>query len=123
MEHARIAVFEDRPGFRQLIKDTLSGTEHIVVAEADTLPLALKVISQMIMEELECDVITLDGNLSENGSFLADALEIIEAIQAAKLPVRVIGLAGVKLREWNTRVDVDLDKSAISRLPKVVDQL
>ncbi len=65
MEHARVALFEDHRAYRRVLAMALSHSGHEVVLQADTLPEALRVITQSKPDSF--DVAIVDGNLTSGG--------------------------------------------------------
>jgi hypothetical protein len=61
---AKIIVFEDSPTIRDIIKDQLE-PEHDIVATGTKLSEAWAILGRVVREEIDVDVILLDGNLAE----------------------------------------------------------
>lgn len=129
MKNAKVVHFEDDKGFRTMIKKSLktfSGERHGVVGEAADLAGSIAVLDQIKFEELDANVVLLDGNLSPGATSGEDARKITEYIKEHEVPVRVIGLGGKAMAEAGVEVDIDLTKGGTldpRALPNVIDGL
>jgi CheY-like chemotaxis protein len=132
MKSAHIAVFEDSKQAQQLIDLALLGSEHRIVATAETRHDALKVVELMQVGKLAVDVVLLDGNLDKGISDFSDAFAIYDKLQrrSDQMPI-VVGISSSLLtdeglpipREYDLSKDGLFDQDGLSPLVCLLDEM
>jgi CheY-like chemotaxis protein len=106
MENARVVVIEDNPIPRRIVRAALETNGHQIVAEAASMEQAMEVIGRLAINELEADVILLDGNLDSNKVDYSDARQIMAELKQANIGAAVLGFSGELLKDINPPIDV-----------------
>lgn len=127
MENARVAIVEDMEKIRQMVRLSLIGDGHNVVAEATNLEEAFSLVDKLAQGEIEADVVLLDGNLGDKTEEKEykphdDARQILARIREAGIASTVIGFSADYLREAGIDVDADTAKS-IEAVIETIDAL
>ena len=116
-EKARVFVAEDNKDWQEYIEKILNRAGHSVVARATTVEEGLKIIEQF--GELQVQVATIDGNLSEDDISGYDGRALVEAIGRHAPNVKTVGMSGLAMNG----VTIDLGKGSIAKLGEVVTNL
>ena len=116
-EKAKVFIVEDGQQWQNVIGEILTRGGHEVVLRARTKEEALAGIKKL--EELDVNVVTLDGNLNEWDTSGADGQIIMSTIRTQTPDVKIIGLAGGNVRG----ADIDLGKSNAVDLCETVTKL
>lgn len=112
MQGARIAVFEDDPSHRELLREAAELSGHEVVLEADSLRFALESLDMVAQKCLSIDAYILDGNLGvERDGYDARVI----AQRMGELGLRGLRI-GYSANEYPVPVDFDSRKDAFAAL-------
>lgn len=137
---ARVLLFEDDPNMVMLAGFAIEDSGHELVATADSITKAQGFLAQLIRNEIQADVLLLDGNLDrsdkpstfrvdglvvepDNGrSLYADARMITNIIAKSELNLPTIGISGDEMELNGVTVDYDLGKMFLGR-PNPAEEL
>ena len=98
MENAKVVLIEDHKSYRELAEHWLTHFGHSIVAEATSLPMAMELIVK-IGQGMLCDVIILDGNLSNGPSDFSDARKIYDSYKSFGIDIPILGFSVDALHE------------------------
>lgn len=107
MHNAKVVVIEDQDAWRQMAKDYLEACGHTVVAEAISLNEAFGLVDKIADNEVEADVILLDGNLTQDSIDGKHAQQIAARIKERGVTSKVIGFATMYMDYYKVKVDAD----------------
>jgi DNA-binding NtrC family response regulator len=125
MENANILLIEDDDDTRTVVKRRLERKGHHVTSEAATREQAFKAIADIYAQEVNCDLIITDRNLSRGDERGHDAQVIYEEVQRRGIDVGFIvfsGQVGID-NEVDLRADAVIIKPDVSGLVDAITHL
>lgn len=120
---------EDAYFAREAVRRKLADTSHMLVREAATLQDAVTAIDDIAGDELDCDVVLLDGDLDMRTPGARHpypgyaASMVVSRIREHGLGLKVVGFSANSLTELGIRVDIDLTKQNIDGLEAALAEL
>jgi len=114
---ARIAVFEDDPSLRRILKKYLEDDGHKVVLQAGTMQEALGVIPTL--GKCSVQVAVIDGNLREGDGSGRDGAMLNELIKQQFPEIKTIGWSGGEVKG----VDFAFGKSEYGEIGKKINEI
>ena len=112
MENAKILHIEDNIYFIDVVKTSLNLDQqgHSVIEIANNIEDASKSLYRIARNEININLVLLDGNLSRESSNGADAKRVIEIMRELNLELFTIGCSEDNLKINSVDVDFELPK-------------
>lgn len=91
MDGARVAIFEDQEGIREILRRGLSSNGHTVTFQAESMDAARNALEGV--NENDFDIAIVDGNLDSDTISGEDGAEIASLIRRKAANVAIIGFS------------------------------